>query len=84
MGLLYKRVDELREYPDKRENLLGLLHDEIFQWTETFPQGGADVDISQKLLTIYNDTMGESDKSANSEFDWDQYIDDDDDDEDDE
>jgi hypothetical protein len=53
MQLTYARVKQLQKTVN-RENLLQDLHNYIYQWTETIPTGGNQVDISQVLQETYD------------------------------
>lgn len=49
----HERMNELDPLHVKR-NLLKELHDTIYQWTETIPTGGVQVDISNALISTYD------------------------------
>jgi hypothetical protein len=47
-------MNQLNQTGALKQNVLQDLHDYIYQWTESIPNGGIKVDISDALVTIYD------------------------------
>ena len=86
MSSTYERINEINTRKPI-PNLVEALHTCFFQWVESYPMGGHEVDIHGQLQAIYDEYQKaaahhqqemSAKKLANEN--WDQYLEDNDDD----